>query len=150
MNRITGKGFAQALDFSLSLVLMLVMLLMFFAACYFYSAEKKESVEEFGLERKRIMLVDSLVKTRSGSAYGLAEFDEKKKRALENRVVFERPGENELFEEAGLESLQVACGKRGKELFYAKRGEKEKEVLRRLVFFGGKKCVLEAVFGCAE
>ncbi|GEM_PF-3764162 len=134
----------QSLDFSIAFLLMLVMVVLF--AAHTFTGLKKSERELSGFQQKRlsVMLLDGLLKRKAGSGMGLALFDSKKRHVQENRLTASI--ENSFPEgEFKLSGLKAECDNGQFEYVPRKEG-KECEVLSRLAYVNGKKCLLKARF----
>jgi len=148
MTRTTSneKGMIFSLDFAIAFILLLAILVIFVLFTYNSMTEKRLELEEYSLQRKRVMLLDSLVKRKP--EIGLAGQDFLKRRVQEHRL-FGSVEQRELFTQIGLTELTVECDFSTHDLFKAEEIGKKCDVLERLVFYNNQKCKLKAKY-CDE
>lgn len=138
-----------SLEFPVAFLLMLVMVLVFALYVFSFVSEREAEFRESTEKREKVMLLDSLLKRRSGGKMpGLALFDAGKRRTMENRVAGGL-AEHRLLEEAGLSELWAECITGRRSVYDGEQKGEECAVYSRIAYLNGESCVLKARF-CGE
>ena len=125
---------------------MLVMVLVFALYINSFLFGRNAEFSDCREKRERVMLLDSLIKRRSGGTMpGIAVFSPDKRRTLENRAV-PLLVEHSKLKEIGLSELWAECTLAEHGIYRGVQGEGECEVYSRIVFLGSERCVLKAKF----
>jgi len=148
-----SKGMIFSLDAMISFVIILICALLFVFALNNYAQKAEQSVKDFELEEKALMIADSFVKNldENNTIRGAGIYDSDKKRVRTNELTTEniKKAKSIEFGEIFVKSLTYTITEKSQTLQLSLKKSNECISAKRFVLIDGEKAIIQ-ILTCRE